>query len=77
MATEKLTIRHRLNFHFLQQQHTLKVLVLSLQCLQLIQSLLIRVLHLEQFSAEGARLLQGSFQLRLAFFILLFQSART
>lgn len=50
---------------------TLQVLVLSLQSLQMIQSLLVGVLHLEEFSAHRASLLLSSFQLSLALLILL------
>jgi hypothetical protein len=50
---------------------TLQVLVLSLQSLQMIQSLLVGVLQLEQFSAHRASLLLSSFQLSLTLLILL------
>ena len=50
---------------------TLQVLVLTLQCFQVVQGLLIRILHLKQLCAERARLLLGGFQLSLRFLILL------
>ena len=54
-----------------QYWHTLQVLVLPLQGLQLIQSLFIGVLHLEELSAERASLFLSTFQLSLALLILL------
>ena len=51
--------------------HTLQVLVLPLQCLQLVQSFFIGVLHLEELSAEGTGLFQSPLQLCLAFLKLL------
>ena len=50
---------------------TLQVLVLTLQRFQVVQGLLIGILHLEQLRAERARLLLGGFQLSLRFLILL------
>ncbi len=51
---------------------TLQVLVFTLHGLQLIQSFLIRVLHLEQLSAESTSLLLSSLKLCLTLLILLF-----
>lgn len=50
---------------------TLQVLVLTLQRFQVVQGLLIGILHLEQLCAEGARLLLGGLQLSLRFLVLL------
>ena len=50
---------------------TLQVLVLTLQRFQVVQGLLIGILHLKQLRAERARLLLGGFQLSLCFLILL------
>ena len=50
---------------------TLQVLVLALQCLQMIQRFLIGVFHLEKLSAERTSLFQGSLKLCLALLILL------
>lgn len=52
-------------------QLTLQVLVLSLQSLQLVKSLLIGVLHLEELCAERTSLLLSSLQLSLALLKLL------
>lgn len=51
--------------------HTLKVLVFLLEGLQMVQGLLIGVLHLEELRAEGAAFLLGPLQLRLALLIFL------
>lgn len=50
---------------------TLQVLVLALQRFQVVQGLLIGILHLKQLRAERAGLLLGGFQLSLCFLILL------
>ena len=50
---------------------TLQVLVLTLQRFQVVQGLLIGILHLKQLCAEGARLLLGGLQLSLRFLVLL------
>ena len=50
---------------------TLEILVLPLKSLQLVKSLLIGVLHLEQLSAERASLFLGTLQLCLTLLIFL------
>lgn len=61
----------RVNLSWQPRELTLEVLVLPSDSLSLVQHLLIGVLHPEDLSAEGARLLLGSLQLSLALLVLL------
>ena len=53
----------KLKFYIMWSELTLQILVFTLHGLQLIQSLLIRVFHFEQFSAKGTGLLLCTFKL--------------